>query len=63
MLGTRQGGDAECMTKGVILPDPCPVGSRCGCAGGGSGGLLELSQLGRHWCWQLVGLGSKGKET
>ena len=57
MLGSWQRVDAECMTKGVILP--CKWWMLRGpqlCAEGGSGGLLKLSQLVRHWCWQLVGL-------
>ena len=52
------------MTEGVVLPDSCP-----GCWRGHisveevSGDLLELCQLLRLWCGELVCLGGEGNET
>ena len=69
VLGSWQGGGRcrvyfrRCSTSGF---QPCRwlmlKGPRL-CAGGASGAFLELFQYVGHWCWLLVGLESKGKET
>ena len=67
VLGYWQSGQVKFVTEGIVLPDPCPVG-------GGhwrghssveevSGDLLELCQLLRLWCGELVCLRGEGNET